>query len=362
MNKIWRFLALTAVLTLLVAACGGAATTQAPAPTEAPAAEPTEAPAAEAPTEVNIAGITITPLEEPWNTSWIQTMERLKEAKPHGLTINLDVTENVAPPDAERVLREYAQTGKYDIIWAHSAYPDAIKVLKDEFPEILWAFSGSGNEGLGGNAYWTDVYVHEPAYLMGIIAGMMTKTDTIGAVAAYPFPNVNAPLNGYIAGAESVNPSIEVKSAYIESWFDPPKAKESAEAQIAAGADFIYAERFGPFEAVVAHPGTYAFGHFVDQNSLAPEVVITSVVARWDPDAEVVLDAWWEHVTNGTPYNAPVERVQFLMKDGGADIAPFHELESVLPEEVMAAVEQARADILSGALVVPLNEEAVTSD
>jgi basic membrane lipoprotein Med (substrate-binding protein (PBP1-ABC) superfamily) len=359
-NKTWRLIALAATVTLFVAACGGAATTAAPEPTAAPAA--TEPPAAQTPTEVNIAGITITPLEEPWNTSWIQTMERLKAEKPHGLTINLDVTENVAPPDAERVLREYAQTGKYDIIWAHSAYPDAIKVLKDEFPDILWAFSGSGNEGLGGNAYWADVYVHEPAYLMGIIAGMMTQSDTIGAVAAFPFPNVNSPLNGYIAGARSVNPEVQVKATYIESWFDPPKAKESAEAQIAAGADFIYAERFGPFEAVQAHPDTYAFGHFVDQNSLAPEVVVTSVVARWDPDAMVVIDAWWDHVVNGTPYSAPVERVQFFMKDGGADLAPYHDLESTIPQEVKDAVEQARADILSGALEVPYSEEAVTSD
>ena len=142
-------------------------------------------------------------------------MERLKAEKPHGLTINLDVTENVAPPDAERVLREYAQTGKYDIIWAHSAYPDAIKVLKDEFPDILWAFSGSGNEGLGGNAYWADVYVHEPAYLMGIIAGMMTQSDTIGAVAAFPYPNVNAPLNGYIAGLETSREFVATNREYF---------------------------------------------------------------------------------------------------------------------------------------------------
>lgn len=359
-NKVWQVVTLLATVALFVGACGGPATTQAPAPTQAPAA--TEAPAVTTPTEVNIAGITITPLEEPWNTSWIQTMDRLKAEKPHGLTINLDVTENVAPPDAERVLREYAQTGKYDIIWAHSAYPDAIKVLKDEFPEILWAFSGSGNEGLGGNAYWADVYVHEPAYLMGIIAGMMTQSNTIGAVAAYPFPNVNAPINGYIAGARSVNSDVKVKTTYIESWFDPAKAKESAEAQIAAGADFVYAERFGPFEAVQAHPGTYAFGHFVDQSSLAPEVVVTSVVARWDPDAEVIIDAWWDHVVNGTPYNAPMERVQFFMKDGGADIAPYHDLDSTLPQDVKDAVAKAKADILSGSLEVPLNEAEVTSD
>jgi basic membrane lipoprotein Med (substrate-binding protein (PBP1-ABC) superfamily) len=100
----------------------------------------------------------------------------------------------------------------------------------------------------------------------------------------------------------------------------------------------------------------------VDQNSLAPEVVITSAVARWDPDAVVILDAWYDHVVNGTPYNAPVERVQFSMKDGGADLAPYHDLESTLPQEVRDAVDQAKADILSGSLEVPLNEAEVVSD
>jgi basic membrane lipoprotein Med (substrate-binding protein (PBP1-ABC) superfamily) len=69
--------------------------------------------------------------------------------------------------------------------------------------------------------------------------------------------------------------------AYIESWFDPPKGKQSALAQIAAGADFIYAERFGPFETA-KEKGKLAFGHFVDQNSLAQDIVVSSTIARWD--------------------------------------------------------------------------------
>ena len=80
----------------------------------------------------------------------------------------------------------------------------------------------------------------------------------IGAVAAFPFPNVNLPLNGYIEGAKSVNPDVEAKVTYLESWFDPPKGRESAAAQLAAGADFIYAERFGPFEAVSEKQNSFA--------------------------------------------------------------------------------------------------------
>src|SRR5207249_8490668 len=130
----------------------------------------------------------------------------------------------------------------------------------------------------------------------GIIAGKMTKTNVIGTVAAFPYPNVNLYLNGYVAGAKSVNPNVKVKSTYLGSWYDPPKATQAANAEIAAGADFIYAESAGTIQAVRSHDGVYAFGHYVDQNSLAPSSVPTSDVSVWDPAIKVLIKAWWEHV------------------------------------------------------------------
>ncbi len=347
-SRLARGFAAVAVLSLLAAACGGGGTTGGGG-------------GGNAPKQLDIGIIFISPVEEPWNTSFLQALDRVKAAKPHGLAITYDYTENVAPPDAERVLREMAKSGKYEEIWAHSSFSDAVKVLAPEYPDILWAVSGSGNDAIGGNAYLFYVYVHEPAYLQGIIAGKMTKSNVIGAVAAFPYDDVNEPLNAYIAGAKSVNPGIEVKNTYIESWFDPPKAKESAEAQIAAGADFIYAERFGPFEAVAAHPGTYAFGHFVDQNSISPTVVLTSALALWDPDINVFVDAWYDHATKGTAYSAPASKVGFFMKDGGADLAPYHGLESAIPQDVKDAVDAAKQQILDGSLVVPQNAAEVTA-
>ncbi len=313
------------------------------------------------PTEVNIAIMCIAVVEEPWNTSLIQSLERVKAEKPHGLDVRWDVVgEEVYPPDAERVLGQVAKTGKYDIIWAHSSYSDAIEKLASKYPDTIWVFSGSGNTGLGGNAYWMYTFVHEPAYLLGVMAGLMTKTDTIGAVASYPYPDVTAPLNGYVAGAKSVNPNLKVKVTYIESWFDPPKAKEATLAQIAAGADFIYAERFGPFEAC-KEKGVMGFGHFVDQNSLSPNVVLSSTLSFWDNNIKYLIDEWWNHVTKGVPYNAPKEKVFYLMADGGGDIAPYHQLGDKVPEKVKEAVKKVRSDIISGKLKIPVDESQTVS-
>lgn len=314
------------------------------------------------PKNLEIALIFVAPIEEPWNTSLLQSLDRVKAQEPHGLNVNWVISENVFPPDAPRVFRTYAKTGKYGIIWAHSASYSTVdrEKLIEEFPEIIWVWSSTGYEPLGKNSYWVDVLINEPGYLCGIIAGRMTKSNIIGAVGAYPCATDDMAVNAFIEGAKSVNPEVEAKMTYIESWFDPPKAKESTLAQIAAGADFIYAVTYGPFEAC-KEKGIYAFGHYLDQNSLSPEVVISSSITKWDLVINFLIDEWWNHVTKGVPYNAPMEMVRFGMKDGGSDIAPYHGLDEKIPAAVKAEVEKKKKAIKDGTLIVPLNENMVTA-
>lgn len=316
----------------------------------------------EKPKDLNIALICVSIVEEPWNAAAIQSLERVKKEKPHGLNINWTISEQVFPPDVERVANEYAKTGKYGIIWAHSSsYTTLTSEFFKKYPDILWVLGGSGNIPPGGNCYAFSQNPYEPAYLCGMIAGLMTKSNVIGAVGSYPYTDINFVLNGYAAGAKAVNPDIKVKMTYIESWFDPQKAKESALAQIAAGADLIYAERYGPFEAC-KEKGIYGFGHYVDQNSLAPDVVISSALAHWDPTIKLLIDAWWNHVTKGVPYDAPAKYIVFGMKDGGSVLAPYHGLADKIPADVKAKVEKAKSDIMTGKLTVPARAEPVKSD
>lgn len=317
--------------------------------------------AAEKPTDVRIGIITPTVLEEPWNTSFLQALERVQKAAPHGLKIKWDFTENVFNPDAERVLMEYAKTGKYDIIWSHSVYPKAVERLHKKFPEILWVMAGAGNKAYGENTYWVEMNIQEPAYLMGMIAGKLTKTNTIGTVISYPYPNENMPANAFIEGAKSVNPKIKAKATYIDSWFDPPKAKEAALAQIAAGADQIYALSFGPFEAC-REKGIQAYGHYVDQQSMDPDTIVVSAMALWDPGVNFVIDEWYEHKVDGKKYNGPMEPMIWFMDKGGADISPLGIWTKKLPPALVKEVEAKRTEIKSGKFKVPFNAEKVVSD
>ena len=354
-----------------LAACGGdddsettapattvaPATTAAPAPAEEPmeeAEEPMEETMADMPTQVDVAMILLGTKEEGWYATMIDSIGRVAENNEYGLTINLETIEEIAYADGERVIRDLAQTGDYEIVLAHSTYVDGVQAVRDEFPDIVFAYSGSGNDDhVGGtNAYWIDVFIHEPAYLAGIVAGMMTETNKVSAVASFPFPNVNGPINAFFDGAKSVNPDIEIAGVtYIESWFDPATGANAATAQIDAGADIVYAERFGPFAAAEDAGNVRAVGHFTDQLDLSP-VVLTSAVAQWDGAFTDLVEAWYNYTVHGTPYDAPPERIVYQsMVQGGSALG---RLADDLPADVVAAVEEAREAILAGELVIPL--------
>ena len=115
-----------------------------------------------------------------------------------------------------------------------------------------------------------------------MLAAGMSKTGTIGVVGGYPVPEVNRLVNAFIKGAKEINPNAKILVTFINSWFDPAAAKEAALAQIDGGADVLYAERFGVVDAA-KEKGLLAIGNMSDQNSLAPDTVITSPVWNMTP-------------------------------------------------------------------------------
>ena len=368
-KKFLKLLAPLMVITMLLAACGTAepaASVEEAAPVEEEAvveeaAEEEVAEEAAAPTTVKIAYFFTGPLDEPWAQAMFQAVQRVKEDTPMGLVIEDKWFEKVPIDDYEKFVRDVIETGEFDIIWLHdaSAGTDPVDNLRQEYPDQIFPVTASNYFPVGGNAYWIQAYAHEPAYLSGVIAGLVTETDTIGMVAGFPYASVNHLLNAFVDGAKSVNADAKFKTAYIEAWWDPVKAKETALAQIEAGADIIYSERYGAFEAA-RDKGVYAFGNQSDIHDLAPDTIITSPLMYWDPSVSYMIETWYDHVVNGTAYDAPTEEpVFFLMKDGGSALAPLYQFEDELPAEVIDTFEAALAQILAGELEVELKFGAV---
>ena len=314
---------------------------------------------AEEPQELRIAGILSAGKESPWEKSLIDSFNRIIEAKPHGLDISVDYTENVYD-NAEQVFRTYAETGEYDIIFGDTAYADAIEKVMADYPETLFVMSGSGNRGLGANAYWIFIHAHEPAYAMGALAGELSQSDVIGVISTFPAEDTNDQINAFIAGAKEANPEVKAKVTFIQSWFDPQKSNEATTAQIAAGADQIY-QMSGAFE-VCQQKKVGCYGNYIDMSSAAPDAIIASAVARWDPHVNWVIDQWWNAKTTGAPFDAPTEPKWFGWKDGGGDLVINPAMVDTIPAEARAMVKQIEEAIKSGAKEVPLDLSGPKSD
>lgn len=188
----------------------------------------------------------------------------------------------------ERVLREVAEKNKPHIIFGDAfGNEEAVRRVAADYPEIAFVF-GSGGGPAEPNFSVFDNWIHEPAYLCGMLAGGLTKSNVIGVVGGLPVPEVNRIVNAFIAGAKEINPDVDVKTTFINSWFDPAAAKEAALAQIDAGADVLFAERFGVIEAA-AEKGLYAFGNMSDQKELAPEAVVSGPVWNMNPTVQYII-------------------------------------------------------------------------
>jgi basic membrane protein A len=304
------------------------------------------------PTKLRIAGVLSAGKESPWEKSLIDSFNRVIKAKPHGLDISVDYTENVYD-NAEQVFRTYAETGNYDIVFGDTAYADAIQKVMGDYPDTMFVMSGSGNRGLGANAYWIFVHLHEPTYVMGELAGRLTKTNTLGVVSTFPAEDTNDQINAFVAGAKAVNPAAKVKISFIQSWFDPQKSNEATNAQVAVGADQIF-EMSGAFE-VCQQKHVTCYGNYIDMAPMASDAILASAVALWDPQIDWLIDQWWNAKTSGGKLNAPMEAKWFGWKDGAADLVYNPPLAGGIPADVKAGVDTSAAGVKSGAMQVPLN-------
>ncbi len=301
--------------------------------------------------KLKVAAVFETPIEEPWvNQIHVALLQAKKE-----LGIEYTWSESVTAADFARVLRGYAEGG-YDLIIGDSFGTERItrRVAKD-YPKVAFTF-GSGIGPAEPNFAVFDNWIHEPAYLAGMIAGKLTKSNTIGTVAAMAIPEVNRLSNAFCAGAKEVNKAVKCKFSFIGSFFDPPKAKEAAIAQIEAGVDVIYAERFGVVEAA-KEKGILAISNMSDQSSLGPDTVVTGPV--WDMWPTV------KHVV--TLVQAGVFTAQDFggfsyMGKGGSYLAPLHAFETKLPDDVKQMIDERKQEILDGTFRVNVDESTPRSD
>lgn len=318
---------------LLLSACGGAAS-----PSGGGAGEDT----------VKVFGAYATQIEEPWDG----VIHSALQAEADAGRITYTFTDDIGySGDMERVLRETAEQDQPDIIFGDAfGNEEAARAVAADYPDIAFVF-GSGGGPAEPNFSVFDNWIHEPAYLAGMIAGGVTESNVIGVVGGNPVPEVNRIVNAFIAGAQETNPDVEVKVTFINSWFDPAAAKEAALAQVGAGADVLYAERFGVIEAAQEND-LVAIGNMSDQKELAPGNVATSVTWNMTPTVEYVIDQ-----VIAESYTAQDLKDFSMVGKGGAALAEINtDVPGGIPDDLAAAVSEKEAAIKAGTFRVDINE------
>ncbi len=244
-------------------------------------------------------------------------------------------------------MREYAENGSDLIVGEVFGVERAARKVAADYPETAFLM-GSSFAPDGENFSVFDNFIHEPSYLVGMAAGKATETNKIGMVGGFAIPEVNRLMHAFMAGAKSVNPDVEFMVTFINSWYDPPKAKEAAFAMIDSGADIMYAERFGVSDAAKER-GILAVGNVIDTAADYPGTILGS--ALWHMEA--TIDHAIEAVKAGEFKAEDYGKFSYMEYGGGSVVLD----PALLPDGTVEEVEVKQAEILDGSFTVDVNDE-----
>jgi simple sugar transport system substrate-binding protein len=258
--------------------------------------------------------------------------------KEFGDKVITSTVENVKEDaDAERVIRDLAAKGNQYIFTTSFGYMEQTLKAAKSYPKVTF-YHNTGFKH-AANVFTYNSRMYEPAYLAGIIAGRLTKSNVLGFVASFPIPEVVRNIDAYTMGARSVNPKVTTKVVWVSTWFDPSKERQAAETLIGQGADMLLQNTDSTATLQAAQDkGVFAFGWDSDQSKAAPKAHLASVIQVWGPYYVKVAKAALE----GKPFK---ENVWGGMAEGMNQLVS---LNSIIPEAVKKEVAAKQADIVSG--------------
>jgi basic membrane protein A and related proteins len=274
---------------------------------------------------------------------WTQQHDvaRLKLEEALGSAIKTTFVENVPETaDSERVFRQLAADGNKLIFATSFGYMEPLQKVSKLFPDVKF-------EHVNGFKTAANISVYEPRfeegfYLIGVIAGQMTKTNTLGFIGSFPIPTVLRNIDAMTLGAQSVNPKIKTKAIWVNTWYDPGKERQAADTLIAQGADAVAQNTDSPASIQAAQEkGTYAFSIDADMSSFGKKAQLTGSTEDWSgyyiAETKKVLDGSW----TGN------RRTRWGIKEGLVVMAP---LNPDIPPAAVKVFEEKKAKIVSGEL------------
>jgi simple sugar transport system substrate-binding protein len=273
-----------------------------------------------------------------WSYQHHQGLEAVK--KEFGDKVETTYVENVAEgPDAERVIAQLAQTGHKLIFTTSFGFMNPTIKVAERFKDVKFEHATGFKKADNVSIY--NIRFYEGRYVVGLLAGSLTKTNTVGYIASFPIPEVVMGINATYIAAKKVNPNIKFKVIWANTWFDPGKEADAAKALMDQGADIImqHTDSPAPIKAA-AEKGIWSVGQASDMAHFAPDNVITSLVDNWAPyyvsRVKAVMDGSWKS-----------EDVWGGLNSGMLGVPAIN---AKVPEDVRKMAEQALEDIKAGKL------------
>lgn len=288
-------------------------------------------------------------LTNPGDHGWTYAHEvgRQQLQSHFGDKIETTYVENVPEgPDAARVIRELVAQGNKVIFTTSFGYMEPTLKVAKEYPDVMFdhitGYKRAPNMATG------NIRFYEGRYVQGVVAGLTTKSNTIGYLAAFPIPEVIQGINAFARGLRSVNKDASIKVVWVNSWYDPVKEADAAKVLIAEGADVLAQHTDSPAMLQTAEKaGVKGFGQSSDMHKFAPKAQLFSSVNNWGPyyisQVQKVIDGTW------STGDGPDHWAGNTWKGIGDDYLVLTEFKN-MPAEVAAKAEAARSGIASGSL------------
>jgi simple sugar transport system substrate-binding protein len=312
-----------------------------PKPAETPAPAPAAATPAPAPDVLKIGFIYVGPVGDAGWT-FAHDLGRKQIEQKFGDRIKTTYVEKVPEgPDAERVIRDLVAQGNKLIFATSFGFGDAMEKVAKDHPDVRFEHATGFKTAENLRVYEGRFY--EDAFMAGVVAGRMTKSNVLGFVGSFPIPEVLRNMNAFTLGAQSVNPKVTTKVVWVNTWFDPPKESEAAQSLINAKADVLLQNTDSTAVLQTAEKnGKYAFGWDSDMSAFAPKAHLASCVLTWggyyEKAVEDVLNGTWK--TGDTKWGT---------KEGMND---FVKVADFVPAEVKAEVDKIKDELKAGTFAV----------
>jgi simple sugar transport system substrate-binding protein len=328
----WTAVAATAALV----GCGKKEKAAPPAPAPAAAPEPAK------PEPLKIAFAYVGPVGD---GGWTFAHDNARKAleKEFGDRIATSFVEKVPEAaDAERVFRDMVGQGNKLIFGTTFGYMEPMLKVAADTPDVKFEHATGYKQAPNMRTY--DSRTYEGAYMAGVIAGKMTKSNTLGVVGSIPIPEVIRNINSFTMGAQSVNPKVKTRVVWVNEWFNPPKETEAAQSLINQGADVLFQNTdSSAVLQTAAKNQKLAFGWDSDMTAYAPEAHLASAVINWAPyyikATREALDGSW--ASSGNTW--------WGVKEGAIDIVSISDK---VPAETKEQIEKIKAGLKDGSFVI----------